>query len=152
MTSLWRIHWSEIIFFFSFWDRILLCNPGCPRTLSVVQACLKLREPLPITPDTTIRLWMYGCSDLLVNLQPAHSRLSEWSSGCQQASRREPSSGRLLFWQTLGVKDPVSLPLLALDLSHLCVLPKCTCTLQIPVSSSSCMVSLMFALGQSELY
>lgn len=74
---------------------------------------------------------MYGCSDLLVNLQPAHSHLSEWSSGCQQASRRESSSGRWLFWQTLGVKDPVSLPLLVLALSHLCVLPNCTCTLQV---------------------
>lgn len=46
LTSLWRIHWSEIIYFFLFfWDRILLCNLGCPRTRSVVQACLKLREP-----------------------------------------------------------------------------------------------------------
>jgi hypothetical protein len=33
------------LFCFVFWDRVSLCSPGCPRTHSVDQAGLELRNP-----------------------------------------------------------------------------------------------------------
>jgi hypothetical protein len=36
--------------FVLFWDRVSLCNPGCPGTHFVDQAGLKLRNPLPLPP------------------------------------------------------------------------------------------------------
>jgi hypothetical protein len=36
---------SFVFCFFVFWDRVSLCSPGCPRTHSVDQAGLELRNP-----------------------------------------------------------------------------------------------------------
>ena len=41
----------DFLFFFYFQDRVCLCSPGCPRTHSVDQADLELRNlPAPASP------------------------------------------------------------------------------------------------------
>ena len=43
-TSTYAFFWFFVVLFF-LWDRVSVCSLDCPGTLSVVQACLRLRDP-----------------------------------------------------------------------------------------------------------
>jgi hypothetical protein len=54
----WRTHLFLSFFFLAIGDRVSLCIPGCPGTLSVDQAGLELRDP----PSSVSECWDWRCA------------------------------------------------------------------------------------------
>jgi hypothetical protein len=56
-TETWKAIWSSVSFF-SFWDRVSLCSPGCPGAHSVDQAGLELRNsPASASQVLGLKVW-----------------------------------------------------------------------------------------------
>jgi hypothetical protein len=74
MFKFWDYEMSCLgrLFFFFFWDRVSLYSPGCPRTHSVDQAGLQLRN-LPISASQVLGLkvcaTMPGYDDMIFKIQ-----------------------------------------------------------------------------------
>lgn len=62
---------------FVFWDRVFLCNPGCPRTHSVIQAGLELTD-LPASASGVLVIWIQGVCHHFPRLNSDPAASTSW--------------------------------------------------------------------------
>jgi hypothetical protein len=96
-------------FFFSPWDSVSLCSPGCPGTHSVDQACLELRN-LPASSSQVLGLKACATTALLFTFQML------FSFPVYPQKLPIPSSIPLLLWGCFPI-HPFPLPCLCIPLN-----------------------------------